>query len=144
LFVSGQTTSLLASDTEKELVKDVRGGMVCMCRCWTAAWAEERQERYETQYQPVTRSARDMISRDGYIAQYIRGICMLCTHERINKYINIYINSDRKATPKAGGRKEKRKRELGRPGGRRRGMLPPLSGCFRHELSCLAYKSPRR
>jgi hypothetical protein len=31
LFVNGQTTSLLASDTEKELVSEVRGGMVCMC-----------------------------------------------------------------------------------------------------------------
>lgn len=30
LLVSGQTTSLLASDTEKELVSEVRGGMVCM------------------------------------------------------------------------------------------------------------------
>lgn len=31
LFVNGHTTSLLASDTEKELVSEVRGGMVCMC-----------------------------------------------------------------------------------------------------------------
>lgn len=30
LFFKGQTTSLLASVTEKELVKDARGGMVCM------------------------------------------------------------------------------------------------------------------
>lgn len=31
LLVNGHTTSLLASDTEKELVSEVRGGMVCMC-----------------------------------------------------------------------------------------------------------------
>jgi hypothetical protein len=30
LFFKGQTTSLLASVTEKELVKDARGGMICM------------------------------------------------------------------------------------------------------------------
>lgn len=30
LFFSGQTTSLLASVTENELVMDARGGMVCM------------------------------------------------------------------------------------------------------------------
>lgn len=30
LLVNGQTTSLLASETEKELVREARGGMVCM------------------------------------------------------------------------------------------------------------------
>lgn len=29
LLVNGQTTSLLASETEKELVNDDRGGMIC-------------------------------------------------------------------------------------------------------------------
>lgn len=45
LFVSGHTTSLLASDTEKELVKEVRGGMVCMCEAEATGESENGRER---------------------------------------------------------------------------------------------------
>lgn len=34
LFFNGHTTSLLTSVTEKELVSDARGGMVCMDPSW--------------------------------------------------------------------------------------------------------------
>lgn len=39
LFVNGQTTSLLASDTEKELVSEVRGGMVCISAVTTRIYS---------------------------------------------------------------------------------------------------------